>query len=255
MPDVYVRATTKMDHRMWCYAAAIYTAPVGVIGGLSAALFHDVHLSTGTDTPVEVLVPRQMRRAPVPELRIIRSDVPPADVIRHSSGVRITTPARTGFDIARTLPMVEAVVAIDAMCFSRALKFGDLAGFAADHTRWPGIRAVHAALELVEPLSESPMETRLRLGLIDSGLPRPVAQFEVRDGSRLIARLDLAYPQWKIGIEYDGDQHRERDAFTADLDRQNKLRAAGWTILRFTARDVYRHPDRIAALVRSVIPS
>lgn len=53
------------------------------------------------------------------------------------------------------------------------------------------------------------------------GLPRPRAQHEVRDAAgRFVARLDLAYPKWRLGIEYDGDQHRDRAAFRADLTRR-----------------------------------
>ena len=31
------------------------------------------------------------------------------------------------------------------------------------------------------------------------------------------------------------------------------LEAAGWTILRFRAVDVYRHPDRVVAQVRAML--
>ena len=80
------------------------------------------------------------------------------------------------------------------------------------------------------------METRLRLVIVDGGLPRPVAQFEVRDAAgRLIGRVDLAYPEWRIAIEYDGDHHRGRVAYRDDQRRANALRVAGWTVLRFTA--------------------
>jgi very-short-patch-repair endonuclease len=99
------------------------------------------------------------------------------------------------------------------------------------------------------------METRLRLTVVEGGLPRPVAQHRVYDErGRFVGRLDLAYPEWKIGIEYDGDHHRDPAAFRRDLVRLNALRVAGWTILRFTSSDVYRNPERIVAQIRAVLP-
>lgn len=156
--------------------------------------------------------------------------------------------------LARQLPLVEAVVALDEFCFRRVVQVADVIAYAAARKQWPGSAKAMAALGLVEPKSESPMETRLRLVLIRAGLPRPIAQYVVVVDGRTIARLDLAYPEWKIGVEYDGDHHRDRPVFAADLRRQNKLVAAGWTILRFTATDIYRNPDTIVAQIRVLIP-
>jgi very-short-patch-repair endonuclease len=100
------------------------------------------------------------------------------------------------------------------------------------------------------------METRLRLILVAGGLPRPVTQYEVRDRNGLfVARLDLAYPKYRLGIEYEGDHHRGRGVFQQDLRRLNALRACGWTVLRFAALDIYRNPDRVLATVRAALVS
>src|SRR5690606_27406781 len=74
--------------------------------------------------------------------------------------------------------------------------------------RFPGCTSVRAALALAREKVESPKETETRLLIIRAGLPEPVVQFEVRDGGRLVARIDLAYPDLKIAIEYEGDEHR-----------------------------------------------
>jgi hypothetical protein len=106
-------------------------------------------------------------------------------------------------------------------------------------------------LELCDGNAESPQESRLRLVLIAGGLPRPVCQHEVYDGSgAFVARLDLAYPDLKLAIEYEGDHHRGREVFQRDLRRINRLRALGWTVLRFGAADIYREPIRIIALIK-----
>jgi very-short-patch-repair endonuclease len=81
-----------------------------------------------------------------------------------------------------------------------------------------------------------------------------VVQFDVRDAAgRFVARVDLAYPQHRLAIEYDGDHHRGRASFRRDAARLNALRMCGWTVLRFTADDVLRHPSRVVAQVRALL--
>jgi very-short-patch-repair endonuclease len=97
------------------------------------------------------------------------------------------------------------------------------------------------------------METRTRLVLVIAGLPGPVCQHEIQEDGMLVARVDLAYPRYRIAIEYDGECHRERSVFRRDAQRANQLRLLGWIVLRFTADDVLRHPNRMVAQVRSAL--
>jgi very-short-patch-repair endonuclease len=72
--------------------------------------------------------------------------------------------------------------------------------------------------------------------LVRARLARPVQQHRVRIGGRVL-RLDFAYPELKIAIEYDGWQpHRTRLAFDTDRARDNELEIRGWIVLRFTSR-------------------
>lgn len=82
---------------------------------------------------------------------------------------------------------------------------------------------------------ESPMEDRLLRWILDAGLPPPTQQHRVRIGGTSY-RLDLAYPEFSIGIEYDGwDVHKPRSAFDADRKRQNAFETRDWMILRYTS--------------------
>ena len=99
------------------------------------------------------------------------------------------------------------------------------------------------------------METRLRLLLIGGGLPRPVAQHVVLDGSgQFVARVDLAYPDRRLAIEYDGrEAHLEPGAFMVERRRQNRLLALDWMLVRFTAADVYRQSWQVIRDVRAAL--
>jgi hypothetical protein len=64
----------------------------------------------------------------------------------------------------------------------------------------------------------SPQETRLRLILHRSALPRPVPQYTVRVDGRFVARVDLAWPEAKVAVEYEGVWHGERQQVAHDRD-------------------------------------
>jgi hypothetical protein len=84
---------------------------------------------------------------------------------------------------------------------------------------------------LADGLAGSPQETRPRLLLGRAGLPALVAQFRVFDEEGFVARVDFAYPDLRIAIEYDGLGHSRREAFLRGRRRLNRLVAAGWTVL------------------------
>ncbi len=90
--------------------------------------------------------------------------------------------------------------------------------------------------------------------LVGGGLPPPVSQYDVFDEhGRWVGRVDLAYPAKKVGIEYEGARHRDADVFQHDLRRLNRLRAAGWRILRYGPGDVFNREHQIVAEVRSAL--
>ncbi|WP_116646204.1 DUF559 domain-containing protein [Microbacterium sp. Gd 4-13] len=156
---------------------------------------------------------------------------------RH--GVLCTTPARTFCDLAAVLRLGELVAVGDAVLHRRLATIADLAAAAG---AWPGRRGrprLDAALELLDGRAESPKESELRIVLHEAGLLLPEVNHVVRDGAgRFVARVDLAYPERKIAIEYEGDYHRDRDQWRRDIARRRRLEALGWTVLQVTQRDL-----------------
>ena len=250
LPDVYLHRDVELDHLSWCTAARLVLPPRGAIGGASAAFLYGADV-LALDPPVEVCVPREMRLWPHPRLRVRRGVLSDSDV-RRVGGLPVTRPVRTAFDLARRPDLVEAVVGVDALLHRRLVTLEQLRDYTAERPGWPGARQIRKVLELAQAGAESPMETRLRLLVGCAGLPSPLVQHEVFDGyGRFVARLDLAYPGVRLGVEYDGDHHRERATFRRDVARLNALHGAGWTVLRFTADDVLRNPDNLVAQVRA----
>ena len=102
-------------------------------------------------------------------------------------------------------------------------------------------------LALADPRAESPMESRIRVALVLGGLP-PFVQHAVTVDGRAF-RLDLAYPEARLGVEYDGRHHREPGQAQRDLEREAMLATAGWKIVRFRASTVLCSPHLIVTRV------
>ncbi len=123
---------------------------------------------------------------------------------------------RTAYDLARQPDPVEAVVAVDRLANVRRFDPDLLLNFAVHYRGARGNDRVAAVLAAASPYSCSPMETRLRLVIVNGGLPRPRVQWAVQDlESRTAVWLDLAYPELGIGIEYEGTSTRRRSGCCA----------------------------------------
>lgn len=217
-----------------------------MFSGLTAARLHG--LDTDGSAAAEVTVPPGVSVRGRPGLRIHTAGLDPS-AVTSCGPLPVTTPIRTCFDMARRLPLVEAVVTLDSALHRKLVTLQELRDYVGRTSAVRGLPKARQVIELVEPDVESPMESRLRMILVLGGLPRPEVQVELRnqDGS-FLARPDLLYPAARLAIEYDGATHR--DNLVADNRRQNRLQRAGYRLLRYTSPDVYNRPDEILEEVR-----
>ena len=240
-PDVYVCADVEPDLALRSFAAAVLVGDRGVLGGYSAAELLGASCAP-LAAPAEVVVPGR-RRAP-PGLIVRVEDVPSAE--RWSvRAVAVTSPVRTALDLACRGPLVEAVVGVDALAHRFGFPPHDVIRCAYDHPGRRGAGRVPHVVKLARPGAESPMETRIRLAIVLGGLPEPQLQVPVGP-----YRLDMAYPELRLGIEYDGREHLDQWRALRDLDRQAYFTARGWRIVRFPKHVVLHEPARIPWTVR-----
>ncbi|MFD1237575.1 hypothetical protein ACFQ34_30185 [Pseudonocardia benzenivorans] len=245
-PDVYAVAPTDLDLTTRSIAAYRRVEDIGgVVGGWSAAEL----LGAGCaprDADAQIVVPRYVK--PTPGIQVGRWRLLPEE-ITLVDGCRVTTPLRTAWDIARRERRTDAVVAIDALARVGGFPLEALADMASRLRRTRGSALVRAASSRADARAESPMETRMRLLLVDAGLPPPVPQYELVVDGRVVARFDLAYPDARLAIEYDGAGHDDR------LDRRRDIRtgALGWQTVRLVSADILQTPEETAASVRAVL--
>jgi len=200
---------------------------------------------------VELAIPPGSNVCCVPGIAVRRRALVPADVTVRR-GVRLTTAEVAAVDLVRTGTLDDAVVLVDRLVDARVTTLERVREVAAQASG-RGCRQVREAVALADGLAGSPQETRLRLLLHRSALLRPIAQYNVRDADGLIGRVDFAWPESKVVVEYEGMWHGEtKQQVGKDRRRLNRLSAAGWTIVFVTAEDLYR-PERLIARIAAAL--
>jgi hypothetical protein len=163
----------------------------------------------------------------------------PSDVI-EVSGIAVTTPLRTAWDLGRVRFREAAISGLDAML--RLQMFGQ-DELVAGVERFRGMRWVTRLRELA-PLADagaaSPGESVLRLRWLDCGLPAPTPQVEVRRDGNLIAILDIANEPIRFAAEYDGAEwHTSPQQREHDRARRAAAEKEDWFVKPFVAVNVF----------------
>ncbi|UZN04690.1 type IV toxin-antitoxin system AbiEi family antitoxin domain-containing protein [Cellulomonas sp. S1-8] len=183
------------------------------------------------------------------------------DVVRHAvgggadttvvDGIRVTSAARTVVDLARVGGVVAGVVAADAAVRRGLTDVEELRAEVAVVARGRGVRAARWTTGLVDPRSESPGESLSRVRMAELGLPAPVLQHEVRDRYGFVGRVDFWWPEQGVVGEFDGRVKYGSDApdvLWAEKLREDRLRAAGLAVARWTWPDAWAGEPMAARL-------
>jgi very-short-patch-repair endonuclease len=225
--------------------------PASIFSGLTAAWLHGVDVVACE--PIEVTIPKGIGVSARSGLVVRRAAIAAAEVVTLR-GMRATSILRTLSDLCIRLSVIEAVVVADMALHAGLTSVAELNTHCMSRERCVGVANLRRVASHADPAAESPMETRLRMVLVLGGLPRPQAQVALHDSrGRFLGRPDLYYPDYRLGLEYDGGVHRT--SLAEDNRRQNRLLAAGIRLLRFTAGDVLQSPNSISTQVRTFLSS
>jgi very-short-patch-repair endonuclease/predicted transcriptional regulator of viral defense system len=244
------------SHRQRLLAAVLGAGPGAAVSHMAACAWW--RFAGITPGAVEVSVERPVQRCDIAGVVHRVRDLSPVDVDRREV-VPVTTPSRSLIDAAPRMTSAQIADVLDAAARDGTI---DLA-----HLRWrldelrrrgrPGIRRVVAALPPEpRPREESWLERRLTRLIARAGLPRPRLQVPLRHSGGT-ARVDMYYPHARLVIETDGHgSHATRRERQADAERDARLGAAGYRVLRFTYEDVVRRPEYVLGMIRTyVVPT
>ncbi len=230
-------------------------------GGVRAAASHRSaaalwELPGGDRELVEITCPRWRRARHDESVSLVVHETLTltAEDLTSIDGIPVTTAERTLLDLGAVRPdRVE--VALDA-ALRRELVTYETLRIMLHRVGRRGrngtgvLRRILAERAPERAVPESERETMLIQALRAFGLDEPVPQHEVRAGGRFIARVDLAYPDERVAIEYDSYEHHVgREALVRDSARRNRIMAAGWQVFVATAPDLAGGATTLCAAV------
>ncbi|MFW0775330.1 endonuclease domain-containing protein, partial [Paenarthrobacter nitroguajacolicus] len=180
-------------------------------------------------------------------------------------GLPVTSAPRTWLDLAGVLPFEDLVAAADHFICSQTRSFGhnrtalcsldDLRAQIERHAGTRGIRNAREALELARVGADSVPETKLRLAMGRAFLPEPILSYVVCDPSgRELVWPDLAFPDFRVAINYDGGHHLTAAQKESDIRREALLAVNGWISIVVTAEQVReRGYDGVVRRIRDAL--
>lgn len=247
---VYVRRSPETAPLALARAAVLSSGVADAVAShQTAARVHGIAVPDGR-WPEHVTVARNERRIRRREL-ICHSRALAHGDVELRDGVPITSAVRSLLDMSAEVPRLNAVWAIDDAVRRQIVSSRQIVSALSARPGGRGDGAIRLRVAESDGKAESILETAGRLALRDAGVRLPAAQHEVFDGCELVARLDAAYPDCQLGIEFDGVAvHGAPRALYRDRQRQNRLLHLGWTLLRFTWWDVVHDPAGFVAAVR-----
>ena len=175
--------------------------------------------------------------------------------VRLWHGLPLSSPERAFCEIAAELAVADLVAAGDHLIHWRSpLATAEQLQDAV--ARYPGQRGrgrLLAALVMLDDRAESPQESRLRVLLTRARISGFRSNHEVTVRGRRF-RIDLAFPDIKVAIEYQGDYHRSPEQWRRDMTRRSILASDGWFVIELNADDL-RDPVELVARIRHVLAS
>ncbi|MDD4867749.1 MAG: hypothetical protein PHQ28_11730 [Mycobacterium sp.] len=248
--NVYQRRGSGFGAEERARAAWLWSGRSAVVAGNSAAALLGARWVDPRE-PAELICDRKRP----PALIDVHDDTLLAGEVTAVGGVPVTSPARTVFDLARRKGLQKAVIGIDALLRATGIGVEDVQPLVVAHRGARGLRQLRRVLPLTDAGAESPQETRTRLALLVGGLPRPQTQIVVcNEWGWVVARIDMGWEQWHVGVEYDGEQHwTDPRVRTKDIDRHAELERRGWRIVRVSAGLLRDRPDVLVERARRAL--
>ena len=175
----------------------------------------------------------------------------PADHVVSYRGVPLTSVPRTVIDLARTLPFAEGVAVADSALNARLTSRAALGAVIADCPRWPGLQRARQVTAFSDARPESVLESLGRAAFHQLGLPPPDLQVWVGDDEEVIGRVDFLWRRYRTVGEADGALKYQNPARArARLERDARLRAAGYEVVHFTWPEITRVPAQVVDAIR-----
>jgi len=239
LPGVY-RVAGAPDGWEPALMAAVLTAGPGAVASFVAAAHLWMLAGFWAAPPIEITTPSR-RRVRLPDVIVHDSEILGGLHGDRRRSIPTTSVARTLCDLTACCSPNQVARALDDALRRKLVSLTRVRAVHADLAT----RGRHRSSVMRTLLDErgpsyhpggSDPEVRMVRVLVRAGLPRPVQQHRVEVDGRTY-RLDAAYPEHRVALEYEGfDFHTSRTAFDDRYERDRLLKRIGWHIVYVTSR-------------------
>lgn len=144
-----------------------------------------------------------------------------------------------------------ALVTLDALAWQDPDVIAQLPEWTEEWAGVRGIGTVRSVVPLVRSGAQTPLESISRFQLVSLGVPEPQLQVAFSDADGIIGYADMAWPDLRVIGEADGlGKYSTRDDLIAEKVREDRLRALGWIVVRWTWNEILGQPKVVAARIR-----
>lgn len=155
-------------------------------------------------------------------------------------------------DLARTSSVRAGVVTADSALHAGGASKQELERVLADCPRWPGLARARQVVAVSDGRAESVLESVSRVVFAEQGLPPPDLQVWVGGDDWVIGRVDFLWREFRTIAEADGAaKYANPSRALAQLQRDTRLREAGFEVVHFTWQEIMQVPEAVAAAIRA----
>jgi hypothetical protein len=255
-PSVYrvVGAAIDWMHRL--VAATLWAGERTAVSHRSAARLWG--LDAFRDEDAIELTSRRVLSAPTGVTFHRTRSLMKSEVVEHpETGLVVTNVARTIYDLGQ-LGVAKRERMVDEALRRNMLGVNDLEHvLGLNNTRgrvgakrlaeWVADRAEYGP-------TDSDLETDVLAAFRSAGLPAPRRQFRVTQGKRLVARVDLSWPDRRVAVQaHSPTIHRQGKTWEKDQRIENALTALGWKVIKATREGLKKNPGELISAVRRAL--
>jgi very-short-patch-repair endonuclease len=253
--DTYRVAGVPVTNSLRCMAATL---------AVSGSVLHDaaaahIYGFPGTKCRQPEVVVARANVHPVQGIAVHRTAFLPARHRTTVDGIPATTIPRTVVDRAGSLHRHQLSNPLDALITRRRTTVQDVWD-AFDEVAQRGRPGITTLRRLLVPrlmglvVPESELEARGLDFLRSRTFAEPVLQFRPAWGSHAVARVDIAYLEPKVILEFDGRMWHDSDhQFEVDRVRDQIANMHGWLVVRITWRQLTVEPAATEHRLRGIL--
>lgn len=225
----------------------------------SASVVHDAPFDRAVLGQVHVVRPLGLDSRALRRRVTARDRLEPAIIHQHALREEDVTVVRGLPVVSRPLAALStaalstpewAVVTLDAACWQSPETLTTLEELLERWPRLRGIGTVRHVLPCVRTGAQTPLESLSRFRFLAHGLPEPELQAPLHDSDGLIGYVDMLWRELGVVGEADGAvKYTGRDVVLDEKVREDRIRALGYIVVRWTWDEILRDPQRVVARV------